>query len=142
MEIGEVSRRANMPVSTLRYYEEIGLIKSAGRKGLKRTFSDDVIEKLAFISLGRVSGLSLDEIRKMLQSGSIQIDRELLLKKAEELDAKIAQLKSMRDGLRHAANCPAPSHVECPQFLRLLNIAGKRWSRTKSNARTSGEINL
>ena len=48
-----------------------------------------------------------------------------LQSKADELDKKIAQLSSMRDGLRHAAACSAANHFECPNFLRLLNIAGK-----------------
>lgn len=131
MDIGEVSKRSNLPTSTLRYYEEKGLIKSIGRSGIKRVFSHEVIERLAFISLGRAAGLSLDEIGKMLLSEGIQIDRDLLISKAEELDIRIDLLKSMRDGLRHAANCSAPSHFECPKFLRLLNIASQRWTRSK-----------
>jgi len=49
----------------------------------------------------------------------------LLLAKADELDRTIEMLVAMRDGLRHAAVCKAPSHFECPKFLRLLRIAGK-----------------
>jgi hypothetical protein len=65
----------------------------------------------------------------------------LLLAKAGELDKKINELVSMRDGLRHAAACKAPSHFECPKFLRLLRIAGKKRVRqsndTKKNIRSS-----
>jgi len=46
-----------------------------------------------------------------------------LSKKAEELDSSIQKLIAMRDGLRHAAICPAPSHMECPTFRRLLGWA-------------------
>lgn len=131
MDIGEVARRSNLPASTLRYYEEKGLIHSIGRHGIKRVFSNDIIERLAFISLGQAAGLSLDDIGKMLLPESIQVDRELMRAKADELDTHIEQLKAMRDGLRHAADCSAPSHLECPKFLRLLNIARRRWARTK-----------
>lgn len=131
MDIGEASKRSNLPPSTLRYYEERGLITSIGRSGLKRVFSDDISERLAFISLGRSAGLSLDDIKNMLLPDNIQVDREVLLSKADEIDARISQLKSMRDGLRHAANCPAPNHFECPKFLRLLKIANQRWSKSK-----------
>lgn len=130
--IGEVSERSKLPASTLRYYEELGLIQPIGRHGLKRIYAADVIEKLAFISLGRVAGLTLEEIGMMMAAGKIEVDRALLRQKADQLDAKIKQLKSMRDGLRHAAECSAPSHMECPKFLRLLRIASQRWQRNKN----------
>ena len=53
MDIGKVSRWSGLPASTLRYYEEKGLIRSIGRNGLKRVFSDSVIQRLALIALGR-----------------------------------------------------------------------------------------
>jgi hypothetical protein len=55
--------------------------------------------------------------------GRPQIDRQLLAGKAEELDRTIRKLSAMRDGLRHAAVCPAPSHMECPTFRRLIGLA-------------------
>jgi DNA-binding transcriptional MerR regulator len=130
MDISEASRLSNLPASTLRYYEEKGLIKSVGRHGLKRVFSDNVLERLAFISLGRAAGLSLDEIKSMLLPNRIKVDRELLLSKAEELDFKINQLKSIRDGLKKTANCKASDHLECSGFLRVLNIANQRWGKS------------
>jgi hypothetical protein len=51
------------------------------------------------------------------------IDRQMLAAKAEELDGTIRELSAMRDGLRHAAACPAPSHMECPTFHRILRAA-------------------
>jgi hypothetical protein len=55
--------------------------------------------------------------------GRPQIDRQLLAAKADELDRTIRKLSAMRDGLRHAAACPAPSHLECPKFRRLMGLA-------------------
>lgn len=52
--------------------------------------------------------------------GRVRIDRQLLAAKAVELDATIVRLVALRRGLRHAAACPAPSHLECPTFRRLL----------------------
>lgn len=125
MDITEVSKACGLPASTLRFYEEKGLIQSYGRNGLRRLFNSNIIERLALISLGRSAGFSLDEIGEMFTSEGPEINRALLLAKAEELDKKIKELASMRDGLRHAAVCNAPSHFECPKFLRLLRIAGK-----------------
>jgi len=124
MDIAEVAKRSGVPASALRFYEERGLISSVGRQGLRRVFTADVLERLALIALGRAAGFSLDEIARMLGSkGNPNIDRELLVSKAGELDRTIQQLIAMRDGLRHAAVCSAPSHMECPKFRRLLGLA-------------------
>ncbi len=124
LDISEVARRSGAPASTLRYYEERGLIASTGRRGLKRLFDADVIERLALISLGRAAGFSLDEIAgAFAPDGRPRIDRGALAAKADEIDETIRRLSAMRDGLRHAAKCSAPSHMECPTFRRILRAA-------------------
>ncbi len=134
LDIAEVARASGLPASTLRFYEEKGLIQSTGRLGLRRLFSANVIERLALISLGRNAGFSLDEIAEMLTSEKPEINRVLLLSKADELDKKIKELTAMRDGLRHAAVCNAPNHFECPKFLRLLRVASKSRVRPPSKS--------
>ena len=124
MDISEVVKRSGVPASTLRYYEEKGLITSVGRHGLRRLFGASVLERLALIALGRAAGFSLDEITGMLGAdGQPRIDRQLLADKADELDKTIRKLTAMRDGLQHAAVCSAPSHLECPKFRRLMGLA-------------------
>jgi DNA-binding transcriptional MerR regulator len=125
LDIAEVAQRSGVPASTLRFYEEKGLIVSTGRRGLRRLFHPGVLERLALISMGRGVGFSLEEIARMFaQDGRPRIDRQMLAAKAQALDATIRRLSAMRDGLRHAAACPAPSHMECPTFRRLLAAAG------------------
>jgi len=139
MDISEVARASGMPASTLRYYEEKGLIASAGRRGLRRTFEPGVVERLALIALGRAAGFSLDEIARIFVSGGRpKIDRQLLAAKAAELDRTIRRLGAMRDGLRHAAACPAPSHLECPSFRRLMNAAAAGERRRKVGSPAPG----
>jgi DNA-binding transcriptional MerR regulator len=124
LDIAEVAREARLPASTLRYYEEKGLIRSVGRRGLRRVFDASVLERLALIALGRAAGFSLDEIAGMFASdGQPRVDRRKLLDKAEELDRTIRELTALRDGLRHAAACRAPSHMECPTFRRIMRAA-------------------
>jgi DNA-binding transcriptional MerR regulator len=136
MDITEVVQRSGVPASTLRFYEEKGLIASVGRSGLRRVFSAGVLERLALIAMGRAAGFSLDEIALMFApDGRLRIDRQVLADKAEELDRTIRELTAMRDGLRHAAACSAPSHMECPTFRRILREAasgaiGARRKRT------------
>lgn len=139
MDIAEVAKRTGIPASTLRYYEKKGLIASTGRQGIRRRFTQGVVDQLALIALGQAAGLSLDEIRAMFSpDGSLNIDRQALSAKADELDSLIKRLRAMSHGLRHAAACPAPSHVECPTFQKLLKAAAsgafeKRGKITKLN---------
>lgn len=124
LDIGEVAQRSGVPASTLRYYEEKGLISSIGRRGLRRIFDTRVLERLALITVGRAAGFSLEDISRMFApDGRPRIDRQMLAAKAEELDETIRRLSTMRDGLRHAAACAAPSHMECPNFRRILRAA-------------------
>ena len=124
MDIGEVSKRSGLAASALRYYEERGLIRSTGRKGLRRTYDHDVLERLALVALGRTAGFSLDELARMFAGGARpRIDRALLSAKADELEETLRRLLALRNGLRHAARCPAKDHFECPTFRKLLRGA-------------------
>ena len=124
LDIAAVAQRSGLPASTLRFYEEKGLITSVGRRGLRRLFDADVVERLALIALGRAAGFSLEEMALMFtQKGRPRLDRQKLAAKADELDKTIHELSAMRDGLRHAAACRAPSHMECPTFRRILKAA-------------------
>lgn len=124
MDISEVAKRTGLSVPTLRFYEAKGLIHSIGRHGQRRLFNIQVLEHLSIIALGRAAGFSLDEIRSMLPpDGQILVHREMLLTKADQVDRYIKQLKAIRDGLRHAANCPEKNHLDCPTFQRLMHVA-------------------
>jgi len=120
LDIATVAKRSGVPASTLRYYEEKGLIASIGRQGLRRVFDASVLERLALVALGRAAGFPLEDIARVFADGRPHIDRTMLAAKADELDRTIRRLGALRDGLRHAAVCPAPSHLECPTFKRLL----------------------
>ena len=124
LDIVEVARRSGVPASTLRFYEEKRLIASIGRRGLRRLFDPGIVERLALIALGRAAGFSLDEIARMFApDGRPRIDRQMLAAKAAQVERTVRQLTALRDGLRHAAACPAPSHLECPSFRRYLRAA-------------------
>jgi DNA-binding transcriptional MerR regulator len=124
MDIADVARRSGVPASTQRFYEEKGLIASIGRRGLRRVFDPGVLERLALIALGRSAGFTLDDIAGMFAAdGRPRIDRRVLATRARQLDVTIRRLGALRDGLKHAAACPAPSHLECPTFRRLLQGA-------------------
>ncbi|MEM8785313.1 MAG: helix-turn-helix domain-containing protein [Pseudomonadota bacterium] len=125
IDISDLAKRSGVPASTLRYYEERGLIQSVGRRGLRRTFDEHVLERLSLIALGRAAGFSLEEIGGMFKQGQgVAVDRDKLTEKAEALDQQIERLTMIRDALRHTAKCPAPSHMECKNFRYIVRAAG------------------
>ncbi len=135
LDIGEVSARSGVRSSALRYYEEVGLICSVSRHGLRRQFPPEVLLQLKLVAMGQSAGFSLDEIAKMFaRNGTPDLPRAVLHRKADEIDRKIRELTALRDTLRHVADCPAPSHMECATFRRLVEVAGKRGKRGKRKA--------
>lgn len=127
LDIGVLSARSGLPASTLRYYEEIGLISSDSRIGLRRQFGVDAVLRLALVALGKVAGFSLPEIKAMLGSnGTPDLPRADLRARADDLDRQVRNLTALSKTLRHVADCRAPSHLECPSFRRLLRIAARR----------------
>ncbi len=122
MDIAEVVKKSGLPTSTLRYYEQLGLIRSIGRNGLRRQYTPEVLNKLNLISLGRIAGISLNEMAEMLNHSEAYIDRDLLAKKALEIDEQIKRLIAVRDSLNHVASCPHESHMDCSSFQKLMKV--------------------
>lgn len=138
LDIGEVVKLSGIPASSLRYYEEKGLIKSIGRNGLRRQYRSNVLTHLSLISMGQDAGFSLMDIAEIFTTDGPKIDRDKLLEKAEEIDRNIRRLTIIRDCLRHTAACKAPDHFECPTFIRMLKGTGKaRKGRRKKPRITS-----
>ncbi|MEA5517164.1 heavy metal-responsive transcriptional regulator [Nodularia sp. UHCC 0506] len=104
--IGQVTNLSGIPIRTIRYYESLGLIESSGRtEGGFRQFSVDVLTRLAFIKRAQSLGLSLEEIRDILQvydkgkppCGEI---KEKLEEKLLQIDSQITQLLTLRTEIR------------------------------------------
>jgi DNA-binding transcriptional MerR regulator len=123
LDIGELAKLSEMKPSKIRYYEEVGLIKSTGRNGLRRVFGHSVLERISFIKLAQFSGFSLKEIKKyFMNDRRVKVDREALVMKADEIEQTIKKLKMIQKGLIHASKCPEKNHFDCPKFRRLLKL--------------------
>ncbi|MFE3970781.1 MerR family transcriptional regulator [Stenotrophomonas sp. YIM B13575] len=122
LDIGEVVRRSGVPASTLRYYEQLGLVQVLGRRGLRRQYDQQVLERLALIGLGQSAGLSLQQIgAAMPQGAGLALDRTALLDQADALQRQILGLQRVQERLRRAAACPhAEDARRCASFRRLL----------------------
>lgn len=135
LDIGEVAAQSGIKPSALRYYEEAGLISSVSRHGLRRQFPPEVLLQLKLIAMGKSAGFSLGEIAGIFgKNGVPELPRDLLHQKAAEINRQIRELTALRDTLRHVADCPAPSHMECPTFRRLIDVSGKREGRRRKAA--------
>ena len=131
IDINELSVASGCSASKIRYYEEVGLIESVGRKGLRRLFERDTLSRLSLIRLAQIAGFSLQEIRDLFSRNQASgFDRAALIEKAEQLDQHILQLTKLRDGLRHIADCQAESQLECPRFQRIMKVALKKAPKT------------
>ncbi|MFY0661017.1 MAG: MerR family transcriptional regulator [Shimia sp.] len=112
---------AGLPPSTLRYYEELGLIRSTGKHGLRRQYDPDVLERLSFIALAQAAQFSLKDVSAMMPTPSvIKIDRDTFVQKADVVDRQIQELIELVSLLRHIADCPHENQFDCPTFRNLL----------------------
>jgi DNA-binding transcriptional MerR regulator len=116
MDIGKVRAATGMTASTLHHYEQIGLIESIGRVGLRRQYDGDIVDRLAVIALCQRSGFNLAEIRGLMLRTDPTAWRDLVATKMEELDLQIARLRTARTGLEHALSCPNDDIMRCEHF--------------------------
>jgi MerR family transcriptional regulator, redox-sensitive transcriptional activator SoxR len=119
MRIGEVAGRAGVRVSLIRYYEEIGLLPEAPRVSGQRRYDDSVLRRLAVIDVAQRAGLTLDEIRELLDHGNDPMSqrlRELAERRLPEIDALIDRAQRVRTWLQAATGCSCQSIDECALF--------------------------
>jgi MerR family redox-sensitive transcriptional activator SoxR len=121
LTIGAVAALAGRRPSSIRYYEQIGLLPPADRVGGRRVYSADTVRTLAVIETGQRAGLSLDEIGALLSSSpddqaAIERLREVAARKLPEITALIERSQIVRGWLESAARCECPSLEACPLF--------------------------
>ena len=120
MNIGEVAKMAELPIKTIRYYEEIGFIQPKRSANGYRSFGESDVHKLAFLGRARSLGFSIEDCRALLQlyendtraSADVkQIAQEHLAR----IDAKVKELQAMRNTLSHLINaCAGDDRPTCP----------------------------
>jgi len=119
LRIGEVAAQAGINTSQIRYYERIGLLPPAERVSGQRRYEPAVLRRLAVIDVAQRAGLSLDEIRGLLDIGTDPLSarlQELAQNKLPEIDALIARAERVREWLDAATRCECVSVDECALF--------------------------
>ena len=121
MTIGAVAALSGRRPSSIRYYEQIGLLPPAARTSGRRVYGPDTVRTLAVIETGQRAGLTLDEIRALLAASpddqaAIERLRELAIRKLPQVRELIERTEIVRDWLEAAVRCECPSLDECPLF--------------------------
>jgi MerR family redox-sensitive transcriptional activator SoxR len=119
MRIGEVARRAGVRVSLIRYYEEIGLLPEPDRVSGQRRYDETVLRRLAVIDVAQRAGLTLDEIRELIEHGNDPLSdslRQLAERRLPEIDALIERAQRVRTWLQTATGCGCQSIDQCALF--------------------------
>lgn len=121
MPIGEVARLSGRAASSIRYYEQIGLLPEPIRVSGQRRYSDHYVRMLAVIDTAQRAGLSLDEIKILLAAagggkGANEELRGIANRKLAQVTAEIERAIRIRNWLEKAAHCECPDLGECALF--------------------------
>lgn len=120
LTIGEVAERSGVPISTIHFYEEKGLIKSTRNNANHRRFRSYVLRYIAIIKIAQLTGISLSDIKQSL--GEYPSDTKLTQDEwqrissrwREDLDQRITYLTRLRDELDSCIGCGCLSMESCP----------------------------
>lgn len=120
MNIGEVARASGLPAKTIRYYEDIGLIRPFRQENGYRVFDSRHLNKLRFLQRARSLGFSVDECRSLLalyedeQRTSAEV-KKIARQRLADIEKKMAELTSMRAVLVHLMkHCHGDNRPQCP----------------------------
>lgn len=137
MKINDAAERSGLPAKTIRYYEEIGLIRPTRGPNGYRDFAERDLHKLAFLSRARSLGFSIEECRALLAlyedraraSADVKALAEAHL---VEIGAKIAALREMEKTLSTLiASCAGDARPDCPILADLAGRAQDDCGKTK-----------
>lgn len=127
MNIGKASKRTGLPAKTIRYYEDIGLIRPLRDANGYRAFREQDIHKLAFLGRARAMGFSIDDCRSLLalyedESRASADVKQVALQQLAQIDRRLAELKEMRNTLAHLVSaCAGDDRPDCPILNDLSN---------------------
>ena len=133
MKIGQLSRATGLPIDTIRYYENQGVLPRAERQASSgyRMYDDADVERLQFIRRAKLLGFTLGEIRKLMamtQGDDVAAIREAAVAKLDDVEQRLLDLGRIRDGLKSLVEaCPGRGEINaCPIVHALTDDASNR----------------
>lgn len=130
LTIGAVAELAGKRTSSIRYYEQIGLLPPPARVSGRRVYGPATVRTLAVIETGQRAGLTLAEIRALLSAShgdqaAIEQLRQVAARKLPEIIALIERSEIVRGWLESAARCECPALDQCPLFDDPAQLPGR-----------------
>lgn len=125
MNIGDVASRTGLPAKTIRYYEDIGLIKPLRDDNGYRRFREQDVHKLNFLGRARALGFTIEDCRTLLALYEDETRASADVKKVArvhlaQIEAKIDDLNAMRNTLGHLIDaCAGDDRPDCPILQEL-----------------------
>lgn len=120
MNISQAAAATGLPAKTIRYYEDIGLIRPTRSANGYRTFDDTNVHQLNFLARARALGFSIDNCRSLLtlwqdhDRASADV-RRIAAAHLEDIETKIKDLSAMQDTLKDLVRtCEGDNRPECP----------------------------
>ncbi|WP_457649485.1 Cu(I)-responsive transcriptional regulator [Profundibacter sp.] len=121
MNVGQAAELAGLPVKTVRYYADIGLVEPMGRSDAGyRLYGESEVSKLTFIRRARAFDFSVRDCRELLglyedKTRSSKDVKKIALKRLAEIDEKLSELQKLRDELARVAHeCHGDNRPDCP----------------------------
>lgn len=141
LSIGAIARRAGIESSTIRYYEKIGLLPKPMRAGGRRRYQEDILDRIAIIQFGKRVGLSLAELKILLDTSLVRPPperwRKLAHEKVAQVDQLIAEASVVRQLLLETLDQKCPKLVERGRSLeREMSEAAARIHKSPTRIRS------
>lgn len=134
LPIGEAAARFNLPTHVLRHWEDVGLLAPARDGGGRRRYAEKDIVRVAVIVRSKSAGMSLDQIRVLLDEEALE-RHAILESHLAELDARMRELERARAMTAHAFECDQHDIASCPSFVATVAdlLGGGTWPSEVSN---------
>jgi len=132
--IGDTAARFAMPTHVLRHWEDVGLLSPARDGGGRRRYGDDDVVRVAVIVRSKAAGMSLDQIRVLLDEDAPE-RHEVIQSHLDELDRRMRELASARAMTAHAFECERHDITTCPRFVATIAdlLGGGTWPSDARN---------
>lgn len=121
MSIGQLAVKFGLATHVLRHWETVGLLTPATRVNGRRRYRQEHVDRVAMIMRGKEAGLSLSDIRSMLDAPDVTSRRVVLTRHLESLEDRIVQAQTAKAMVEHALRCTADDFTRCPNFLRIVS---------------------
>jgi MerR family copper efflux transcriptional regulator len=135
LQIGELARLFGLAPHVLRHWEAMGLLSPAARRHGRRRYDQGHVTRVAVIIRGQEAGLSLSDVRELLETSDQSSRRVVLERHKAQLEARLADIQASKQMIEHALECRHEDFTACPAFQRAIQGVVERYSKGRNSTR-------